>query len=100
MNLEALTLLETPTVRQLVATWPRIGDYSGEPVVICRRWQVVSGVAYRLAWKWYNPLLLNEVIRLDGAIDAAAADYIAQCALSRAKFTAPERAPKRRGEMQ
>ena len=86
MNLEALALLETPTVRRLVAAWPRVADYSGSQLAICRLWQNVSGVPYRLAWKWYNPLLLNEIIRLDGTVDGAAADYIAQCALSQAKF--------------
>ena len=91
MNLEALTLLETPTVRRLVATWPRIKGHNGVdqesvPMEILTKWSRVSGLHAKICRQWLWPLLDNEIIRPDGTIDAAAADYIAQCALSRAKF--------------
>lgn len=91
MNLEALTLLETPTVRQLVATWPQVRDYSGladdsVSVEALVRWSRVSGLHVKICRQWIWPLLHNDIIKTDGRIDSAAADYIAQCALSRAKF--------------
>ena len=100
MNLEALTLLETPTVRRLVATWPRVGDYATTTLEICKKWSIVSGLHFRLAWKWYNPLLVNQIINLDGTIDNAAADYIAQCALSQAKFARERKQRGSQDEMQ
>ena len=96
MNLEALTLLETPTARKLVASWPQVKDYSQSHIEICRKWSQVSGVHYKTAWRWLRPLIANEIIRDDGTIDAVAADYIATCALSRAKFEVDR---KRKGQM-
>lgn len=91
MNLEALALLETPTVRKLVATWPKVQIYDQDTMAVCRRWSEISAVHYKLAYKWLQPLLANDIIKLDGTIHDAAATYIAQCAVSRAKFSSESR---------
>ena len=86
MNLEALTLLETPTVRRLVATWPQVKGEWADKAAVFRRWSEVSGLHAKICRQWHEPLIANGIIMTDGTIDMAAADYIAQCALSRAKF--------------
>lgn len=92
MNLEALALLETPTVRKLVATWPNVKDYSSDDA-ICRRWAEITALNYRIAKRWLLPLLENDIIRRDGTISDIAASHIATVALSRVKVTR-ERKPK------
>ena len=80
MNLEALTLLETSTVRNLVATWPAIKIYN-DNMTVCRRWSEISGVHYKLARKWLKPLIENQIVMMNGTIDELAMQYIAEIAM-------------------
>lgn len=88
MNLELLSLLETPTVRKLVATWPLVPSVK-TPSALFVEWSKVSAIHPKIARKWYVPLLQAGIIRGDRTIDFDAANYIASVAFSMAKVTRP-----------
>lgn len=87
MNIEALALLETPTVRRLVATWPNVKGASRYARIA--HWARISGVYPQIAGKWYEPLMQNGVIKEDGTVDELASEYIGTIALTRAKILKP-----------
>lgn len=82
MDMTALTLLETPEVRRLVAAWPKVkNDEHGS---MLREWAEVSAVHVKVASQWYRPLLVNGIIRADKTIADDAAHFISLLALSKA----------------